>query len=63
MSDRLAMHILMATVQALDIPPDDITLNRTSLRKIRTENRQKQSDEAKSDFIDEVIYLYLFISI
>lgn len=50
------MHILMATLQALDIPSDDVVLNRSCLRKIREENRQNRSDEAKSDIIDKVKY-------
>lgn len=54
------MHILMATVDALDIPSDDLVLNRTSLQQIREKNRQNQFDEAKSDTIDKVIHLILY---
>lgn len=57
LSDRSAMHILMATVDALDIPSDDIVLSRTSLQQIREENRHYQSNEAKSDTIDKVYYI------
>lgn len=53
------MHILMAVVAALGIPADEIVLNRTSLQKIREENRRNQFDEAKSDLIDKVISLFL----
>lgn len=49
------MHILMATVEALNIPADDIVLNRTSLQECRESNRKSQYDEAKSEFIDNVI--------
>lgn len=49
------MHILMAAVEALEVNPDNLVLNRTSLQDSREENRRTQYDEAKSNFIDDVI--------
>lgn len=48
------MHILMATVEALEIPADNLVLNRTSLQQLRENNRHNQFGEAKSEFIDNV---------
>lgn len=48
------MHILMATVEALEIPADNLVLNRTSLQQLRENNRHYQFGEAKSEFIDNV---------
>ncbi|CAH0550908.1 unnamed protein product [Brassicogethes aeneus] len=53
-SDRQAMHILMATVEALEIPADNKVLNRTSLQQLRQNNRHYQFGEAKSEFLDNV---------
>lgn len=49
------MHILMATMEALEIPADDLVLNRTSLQETREDNRKSQYDEAKAEFIDNVM--------
>lgn len=49
------MHVLMATVDALEISADNLVLNRTSLQEAREENRKSQYDEAKTEFIDNVI--------
>lgn len=59
MSDRLAMHILMATVDALEISSDDLVLNRTSLQQMRENNRHYQFGVAKSEFIENVMHLHL----
>ncbi|XP_055522440.1 uncharacterized protein LOC129716629 [Wyeomyia smithii] len=50
-SDRDAMHILMAALEGLKLPSRDYTLNRTSLQRKREENRHNRIVEAKSDFI------------
>lgn len=55
----MAMHILMAVLAALGIPLDNIVLNRTTLQEQRKINRQKQFEETKNEFIDNVIYLNL----
>ncbi|CAH0555072.1 unnamed protein product [Brassicogethes aeneus] len=53
-SDRQAMHILMATVEALEIPADNVVLIRTSLQQLRQNNRHYQFGEAKSEFLDNL---------
>lgn len=55
------MHILMAAVEALEVPPNDLILNRTTLQELRESNRHKQFGEAKSDFFDNVIYPNLLV--
>lgn len=51
----MAMHILMATMEALEIDADDFVLNRTSLQETREDNRKSQYDEAKAELIDNVM--------
>lgn len=53
------MHILMATVEGLGIPVDEIVLNRTSLQQFRKQNRQQGSDDAKHELFEKVIVLNL----
>lgn len=53
------MHILMATVDALEISTDDLVLNRTSLQRMRESNRHYESDDAKSELVDKVMTLNL----
>lgn len=53
------MHILMATIDALEISADNLVLNRTSLQQSRENNRHYQFGEARSELIDKVIRLYL----
>lgn len=53
------MHILMATVDASNIPADDLVLNRSTVRQTRQRNRNNQFDEAKIEFIEKVIRLYI----
>lgn len=59
----MAMHILMAVMEALKIPADDLILNRSSLQLLRENNRHKMFGEAKSDFIDNVIHVNLLVRI
>lgn len=59
----MAMHILMAVIEALKIPADDLILNRSSLQLLRENNRHKMFGEAKSDFIDNVIHVNLLVRI
>lgn len=47
----------MATVEALEIPADELVLNRTSLQQLRQNNRHQS--EKKSEFIEQVISLKL----
>lgn len=49
------MHILMATMEALEIHADDFVPNRTSLQETREDNRKAQYDEAKAELIDNVM--------
>lgn len=56
-SDRQAMHILMATIDALDVDADGVVLNRTSLQQMRENNRHYNSVEEKSELIEQVINL------
>lgn len=61
MSERQAMPILMTSVEALQIPADELVINRTTLQQIRQNYRQYQSTEVKSQFIYKVISLNLSI--
>lgn len=53
------MHILMATVEALGIPADNLVLNRTSLQQLRENNRHYQFGVAQSEFIDNVHIIHI----
>lgn len=55
------MHILMATIDALNIPADGLVLNRSAIRQTRQRNRINRFVEAKTEFIEEVIRLYFSI--
>lgn len=59
MSDRQAMHILMAAVEALEVPADELVINRTSMQQLRSANRHNQYDDERSDFVDKVKKLNL----
>lgn len=48
------MHILMATVDALEISTENLVLNRTSLQQLLETNRHYQYGEAKPEFFDNV---------
>lgn len=53
------MHILTATIEALEISVDELVLNRTTLQQKRKENRHQESDDAKYELSDKVIVLNL----
>lgn len=59
MSDRMAMHIIMATIDALEINPEEVIISRSSLHRLRNNNRHYQHDESQSQFIQRVIDLNL----
>lgn len=48
------MHILMAAVEALEVPAETLVLNRTSLQQQRTTCRHDQYDDEKSEFVTKV---------
>lgn len=58
-SDRDAIHLLIATAEGMRRDPKNLIINRSSLRKRRTENRKKIADFVKEN--PQVIYLSLFI--
>lgn len=53
------MHVLMATIDALQIPADQLVINRTTIQKLRNSNRPNQYYEY--DLVDKVRKLILRI--
>lgn len=59
----MAMHILMATLDALNIPADELVLNYTTLYELREKNREDHSEDAKTELFDKVIFLNISLNI
>lgn len=56
LSDGMAIHILIATVEAMGYRPDDFIINRSSIYRQRKAYRAKESDERIQDeFYENVI--------
>lgn len=49
-SDRRAVRIITATVQALEINLKEVVVSRTSIQRIRKANRQKTAETIKETF-------------
>ena len=54
-SDRDAVHILIATTEALGHTADDFVINRTSIRNFRTKIREERAMEIKTHFRDTTL--------
>lgn len=54
-SKREAMHLIMATIDALDVSADNLVINTTTLQHLREKNRHDQFNEAQADIIDKVL--------
>ncbi|XP_054084426.1 uncharacterized protein LOC128921311 [Zeugodacus cucurbitae] len=55
-SDGKAMHILMATAEALGHCTSDLVVNRSTLHRLREEHRRKESQRIQESFIDKVYH-------
>lgn len=55
MSDRDAVHILIATTEALGHSVGDYAINRTSIRNFRTKIRKERAIEIKNHFKDKTL--------
>lgn len=66
LSDRKALHILMATVEALGHNPDELAISRSTIHRSRQENRQnvKTDDmfEERSKYLKIFQYLIMYLS-
>lgn len=49
-SDRRAVHLLAATAEGLGHDVSNLVLSRTTIQRIRTENRKKIADFVKENF-------------
>lgn len=49
------MHLIMATIDALDVSADSLVINTTTLQHLREKNRRDQFDEAQADTINKVM--------
>lgn len=54
LSDGMAIHILIAAAEALGHRVEELALNRSTLRRMREENRMNESNEIQADFTDNV---------
>lgn len=48
----------MATIESLEIPTGEMVLNRTSIQDLREDNRKSQYNEAKAEFIENVMRIF-----
>ncbi|XP_039968939.1 uncharacterized protein LOC120780749 [Bactrocera tryoni] len=53
-SDGKAMHILMATAEALGHCTSDLVVNRSTLHRLREEHRRKETQRIQESFIDKL---------
>lgn len=62
-SDRQAVRIISAVVQALGFKLKDLVISRSTIQRIRTKNREKQAKIIKETFkVSSQIYDCFFIS-
>lgn len=63
-SDRMAMHILTATLDALGRNIEEYTISRSTIHRIRQKNRQHQMENHHLEFLEEVglsfVYFWYF---
>lgn len=53
-SDGMAVHILIAAAEALGHHVEDLVINRSTIHRLRQENRIKESNEITTGFKDNV---------
>lgn len=61
-SSGMAVHILIAAAEALGHRIEELVINRSTIHRLRQKNRQQESLEIQTDFIDNVISI-LFTNI
>lgn len=54
-SDGMAVHILIAAVEALGFRVEEYAINRSTIHRLRQENRSREFKEISADFSDNVI--------
>lgn len=54
-SDGMAVHILIAAAEALGHRVEELVINRSSIHRMRQENRLREYKEISSNFSDNVI--------
>lgn len=54
-SDGMAVHILIAAAEALGHRVEELVINRSTIHRLRQENRSKESKEISDGFTDNVI--------
>lgn len=58
-SDGMAVHVIVATAEALGHRVEDLVINRSSIQRARQENRFKESHEISTRFVLNVISLFI----
>lgn len=53
-SDGMAVHILIAAAEALGHRVEELVINRSTIHRLRQENRIKESKEISAGFTDNV---------
>lgn len=53
-SDGKAVHLIIAVAEALGHRVEELVINRSSIRRIRTKIRQEESQKIQADLIDNV---------
>lgn len=54
-TDRMAVHIIIAIAMDLGHSVNELVINRSTLRNLRRQHRKQESENIQSEFIDNVI--------
>lgn len=53
-SDGMAVHILIAAGEAFGLRVEELAINRSTIHRLRQENRLRESEEISANFTDNV---------
>lgn len=59
LSDGMAVHILVAAIEALGLRVEEYAINRSTLYRLRHENRLREFNEISAGFSDNVIKTWI----
>lgn len=57
-SDGMAVHILIAAIEALGHRVEEYAINRSTIHRLRQENRSREFEEIESGFSDNVMEIF-----
>lgn len=54
-SNGMAVHVLISVAEDLGHCVNDLIINRSTIQRMRRENRKKQADSIQAEFLETVI--------